>query len=85
MFCSETIVSMSFDQVLSMAMQLSADDKVRLIETLNIWLFENPDPEIEAAWAAEIERRIAEIDSGQVKLVPWEKVRDGLRREFAEE
>lgn len=29
------------------------------------------DPDAEAAWAKEIERRLAEVDSGQVKPIPW--------------
>jgi hypothetical protein len=32
------------------------------------------EPEIEAAWAKEIERRVAEVAAGTVELVPWEKV-----------
>jgi len=33
------------------------------------------DPEIEAAWSAEIERRLVEIDAGTVELIRWEDVR----------
>jgi putative addiction module component (TIGR02574 family) len=33
----------------------------------------NSDPEIEAAWKTEIDRRIAEIESGKVKGVPLEE------------
>lgn len=32
------------------------------------------EPEIEAAWKTEIDRRIAEIESGKVKGVPAEEV-----------
>jgi putative addiction module component (TIGR02574 family) len=32
------------------------------------------DPAIEAAWAAEVDRRIAEIESGQVQGIPAEQV-----------
>jgi putative addiction module component (TIGR02574 family) len=32
------------------------------------------DAEIEAAWKAEVERRVAEIDSGAVDTVPLEDV-----------
>ena len=32
------------------------------------------DPEIEAAWKTEVARRIAEIESGNVKGVPAEEV-----------
>jgi putative addiction module component (TIGR02574 family) len=34
--------------------------------------------EIEAAWAEEIERRIRQIDSGEVATIPWEEVRAKL-------
>ena len=30
---------------------------------------------IEAAWSAEIERRLVEIDAGTVELIPWDDVR----------
>ncbi|HYM62445.1 MAG TPA: addiction module protein [Thermoanaerobaculia bacterium] len=36
------------------------------------------DEDIEAAWAEEVERRIREIDSGEVKTIPWEQVRAEL-------
>lgn len=32
---------------------------------------ETDDPNAEAAWQAEIERRIIELDQGQVKPIPW--------------
>ena len=34
--------------------------------------------DIEAAWSAEIERRLVEIDSGTVELIPWDDVRSEL-------
>jgi Putative addiction module component len=36
--------------------------------------------EIEAAWAAEIEQRVADLDSGKVKPIPWPEVREKLYR-----
>ena len=36
------------------------------------------DPDIEAAWAEEIERRVRQIDTGEVKLISWEEVRAEL-------
>jgi putative addiction module component (TIGR02574 family) len=36
------------------------------------------DPEIEEAWRVEIERRLAELDSGAVETVPWEVVKAKL-------
>jgi putative addiction module component (TIGR02574 family) len=42
-------------------------------------LLESLDPEVDAeaesAWSEEIARRLHEIDSGQVKLVPWSQAR----------
>jgi len=29
------------------------------------------DEGVEAAWAEEIERRVRQIDSGEVKTIPW--------------
>jgi len=46
----------------------------RLLQTLH----GEPDDDVEAAWAEEIERRVREIDSGKVKTIPWSEVRAKL-------
>ena len=33
------------------------------------------EPNVEAAWSAEIERRLVEIEAGTVELIPWDDVR----------
>ena len=38
------------------------------------------DPENDQAWADEIDRRIAEIESGQTRCIPAEDVFSALRR-----
>ena len=50
------------------ALRLSATERARLIERLIASL--DVDPGIEEAWAAEVERRNSEIESGKVSLVP---------------
>ena len=35
-------------------------------------------PEVDAAWSAEIERRLIEIDAGTAELIPWDDVRSEL-------
>jgi putative addiction module component (TIGR02574 family) len=45
------------------AMQLSPAERARLVERLIASL--DADPEVEAAWAEEVERREAEIGSGE--------------------
>ena len=36
------------------------------------------DEDTEAAWATEVNRRLAELDSGAVKTIPWVEVRHRL-------
>ena len=50
------------------ALKLTASDRARLAEHLIASLDE--DTEIEEAWATEVERRIAEIDTGKVQMIP---------------
>lgn len=50
------------------ALKLAAEERARLADRLIASLFE--DKEIEEAWAAEVERRVEEIESGRAKLVP---------------
>lgn len=53
-----------------------ADLALSLIESLD-----GPaDPDVEEAWRVEIERRIGQIDRGEVQLVPGDEVFAKLRR-----
>lgn len=38
------------------------------------------DASVEAAWAAEIQRRIVELNAGVAKTIPWNVVREGLHQ-----
>jgi len=40
------------------------------------------DPVAEAAWAAEIERRVDAIEAGTVALEPWEDVKRRIERDI---
>jgi putative addiction module component (TIGR02574 family) len=62
------------------ALQLSAAERARLVERLIASL--DIDPEIEEAWAAEVERRNAEIESGAVALVSGPEALAKLKAEF---
>ena len=42
------------------------------------------DPAVEAAWSAEIERRIADLDSGRTVGVPADEVFARLRQRLAQ-
>lgn len=62
------------------ALGLSAADRARLVEKLISSL--EIDPDVEEAWAAEVERRPAEIESGKVSTVPGSEALTRLKSEF---
>jgi putative addiction module component (TIGR02574 family) len=64
----------SAQQILEDARQLPPDEVDWLIETLLIKGNHEPEAEIEAAWDGEIKRRLDEIDSGAVEMIPFEEV-----------
>jgi putative addiction module component (TIGR02574 family) len=60
------------------ASQLPEADRAELAGRLLESLHGEPDEGIEAAWAEEVERRVRQIDSGEVTTIPWEEVRAKL-------
>ena len=40
----------------------------------------DPDDDVEAAWQREVQRRIAALDRGEVKTVPWEEIKAGMEK-----
>lgn len=71
-------MSRTFADVWKEAAELSDEDRAALAGLLIESLEGEPDPGVEAAWAAEIERRVAELDAGTVESIPWEQVRQRL-------
>ena len=61
-------------EILEEALQLPPDEVDWLVESLQIKEKVEPDLEVEAAWDAEIKRRLDEIDSGAVEMIPLEDV-----------
>lgn len=70
---------MTVEQIVTEARQLPRDKKTELFDRLLVEIAQ-PDPEIDAAWRIETRRRIAEIESGQVKGIPGEQVMAELRQ-----
>jgi len=66
------------DTLVVQAQQLSPDELELLVLRLQDRLDEFASPEIEAAWADEIERRMQAMDRGEVELIPWEQARKQL-------
>jgi putative addiction module component (TIGR02574 family) len=71
-------------RVLRAALQLPARDRADIAGILLWTLDTREDPNVEAAWAAEVERRIADMDSGKVKLEAWNRARRRLRAAMKE-
>lgn len=70
------------DKVFDEALSLPADARIGLIERLVSSLNLPTQPEIDRLWAEEAERRVAEIERGEVKLIPGEKVFERIRRKY---
>ena len=66
-------------ELFEQASRLAEPDRAELAGRLLQTLHGEPDEEVEAAWAEEIERRVRQIDSGEVETIPWEEVRAKMR------
>ena len=73
------------DRVLQDALTLSEQERAeiaaRLIESLDV-APEGEAAEVEAAWAAEIERRCAALDAGTTGTTDWEDVQREIEAEI---
>ena len=76
-------MSKAIEIVLHDAMQLSTPERAELAAALLASLEGEPEEEVEAAWAAEIERRAELVRTGKAHGRPWAEVRDRLRRRRA--
>ncbi len=65
-------------ELLEEASQLPESDRAELAGRLLESLQGQPEEGVEAAWAEEVERRVRQIDSGEVQTIPWEEVRAKL-------
>jgi putative addiction module component (TIGR02574 family) len=66
-------------EVLRDALALSPEVRAALIDSLISSLDQAVDVGAEEAWREEIYRRLQQIDSGAVHLIPWEEARRRLR------
>lgn len=63
------------DELLRRAMELPPEARAALAGSLLQSLESPVDADAEAAWATEIERRIAQLDDGSATPVNWEDAR----------
>ena len=62
-------------KLLERALSLSIEEQEALADSLISNLGGKVDEGVQAAWEAEIGKRIAELDAGKAKTTPWGKVR----------
>ena len=71
------------DRVVDEALDLPADERIGLVDRILASLNLPTRPDIDKLWADESERRVAQIDRGEVELVPGEEVFAKIRRKYA--
>jgi putative addiction module component (TIGR02574 family) len=67
-------------QLLNEALELPAEARAALADSLLDSLDTAEDTDVDQAWRVEIERRIVSLDEKSAKLVPWEDVHARLNR-----
>jgi len=72
-------MSTAIEHVLIQALQMPPQDRAMIAERLLSSLDADVDWEVEVAWQQEAQRRLEEIDRGEVVCLPWEQVMNRLR------
>ncbi len=72
-------MAVSLKQIEEQARALTAEERARLVESL-LESLHSPLAEIEAAWAEEIEQRVAAFDRGEIPAFAAEDVFAEARR-----
>jgi putative addiction module component (TIGR02574 family) len=70
---------MTKEQIYAEAIALDVREREALAEELLLTVDDGTREEVDAAWAEEIERRIAEYERGEVKAIPGDQVLRELR------
>ena len=66
--------------ILNAALRLPEPEQIELATELLAHLEGASEAEVDAAWAAEVERRTREIDKGTVKPISWSAVKRAAER-----
>lgn len=67
---------MGDSELLKKALALPENERAELAGSLLDSLDPTIDEDAEVAWQEEISRRLKELDTGKVKTIPWEEVRE---------
>lgn len=71
-------MALDAEEILNAALKLNEKEKAAIAASLLESLDPLVDDDVESAWQEEIQKRIHEIETGTVSLVPWSEVRKML-------
>ncbi|MEA2325765.1 MAG: hypothetical protein QOE68_724 [Thermoanaerobaculia bacterium] len=75
-----SVAKQAVEELYERASELTPSDRAELAGLLLESLEDQPEEGVEEAWAAEIERRIADYRAGLVRMIPWSEARAYLHR-----
>ncbi|PIV17717.1 MAG: addiction module antitoxin RelB [Elusimicrobia bacterium CG03_land_8_20_14_0_80_50_18] len=67
------------EKIVAQALQAPPKDRAVIAEQLIASLDAATDLDVEVAWQEEIQKRVGEVDKGDIDCIPWEAVRERLR------
>jgi putative addiction module component (TIGR02574 family) len=71
---------MTLDQILEQTRQLPTDVVAKLVDRILLARHGGIEPELEATWKSEIDRRIEEIEAGKVQGIPVDESLARIRK-----
>lgn len=72
---------MSTEELLAQVLRLPRGERARVAEEV-LSSLEEPEEDVAAAWATELERRAREIADGRVQAVDWDTARGRILKEL---
>lgn len=72
-------MGLEFEHVLNDALALPGGDRLELVEAIIASLRPEDRPPFDESWREAIRRRSAELESGEVKGIPWLEVKARAR------
>jgi putative addiction module component (TIGR02574 family) len=73
-------MSVTVEELLRQALKLDPKARAELAALILESVPTESAEEVDAAWESEIRRRVQELESGSVKTIPWDEVREKLIR-----
>jgi putative addiction module component (TIGR02574 family) len=70
------------ERLLHEALDLPESERAELAAQLLATLDGPADADVDEAWAAEVERRCADLDAGRVATMDWETVRKSIEKDI---